>query len=84
MIMMPSNSPRYADVDNKCSGRETIMRPLPSEHSNTKAVEHNTGDMRIYEDKNIFIFLVFKESVLKENLLAQKESFMLIFEFNLK
>ena len=39
--------------------------------------------MRIYEDTNIFIFLVFKESVLKENLLAQKESFMLIIEFNL-
>ena len=41
------------------------------------------GSMRIYEDTNIFIFLVFKESVLKENLLAQKESFMLIIEFNL-
>ena len=28
--------------------------------------------VRIYEDVNISIFLVFKESVLKENLLAQK------------
>ena len=30
------------------------------------------GSVRIYEDANISIFLVFKESVLKENLLAQK------------
>ena len=30
------------------------------------------GNVRIYEETNIFIFLVFKESVLKENLLAQK------------
>ena len=30
------------------------------------------GSVRIYEDANISIFLGFKESVLKENLLAQK------------
>ena len=40
------------------------------------------GSVRIYEDSNIFIFLVLKESVLKENLLAQIESFVLIIENN--
>ena len=38
--------------------------------------------VRIYEDSNIFIFLVFRKSVLKENLLAQIESFVLITEIN--
>ena len=40
------------------------------------------GGVRIYEDSNIFIFLVLKESVLKETLLAQIESFVLIIENN--
>ena len=36
------------------------------------------GSVRIYEDSNIFIFLVFKEIVLKEKLLVEIESFILI------